>query len=329
MILAGDVGGTKTVLGLATNVGGAPRVDREEIFGNDEYPSFDDLLDDFLAGSRPVIDVACLAVAGPVLDGRVSMTNLPWEIEARALGKKLGAAHAHILNDLEATALAMLDLPPDALHQIQAGTTERGRGHVVVLAPGTGLGEAMLYWDGAHHHPVASEGGHADFAPIGPEQAALLAYLADRYEHVSYERVLSGPGLVSIYEFLRDTGRAASCPAVERTISEPAAAISTAALNGSAPICTRALDLFVRILGAKAGNLALQAVATGGVFVAGGIAPKILPVLGDGRVREAFVAKGRHRRLLDRIPFHVALEPRASFLGAARFALQVEGAVSA
>jgi glucokinase len=197
-----------------------------------------------------------------------------------------------------------------------------------VLAPGTGLGEATLCWDGKRHHPVASEGGHVDFAPIGPEQVALLGYLNDRYEHVSYERVLSGPGLVSIYAFLRDTGRAEACPAVERTISEPAAAISAAALTGAAPICVHALDLFVRILGAKAGNLALQSMASGGVFVAGGIVPKILPALVDGRVREAFLAKGRHRRLLERMPLQVALEPRASFLGALRFALDVEDGVS-
>jgi len=328
MILAGDVGGTKTVLGVATSTDGTIEIVREETFGNDDYASFGDLLDDFLAGDRLMLDAVCLAVAGPVIGGRVAMTNLPWEIEARGLGERLGTTRTHLLNDLEATAVAMLHLAPESLREIQAGAGMERHGHVAVLAPGTGLGEAMLCWDGTRHQPVASEGGHVDFAPAGPEQIALLGYLADRFEHVSYERVLSGPGLVSIYEFLRDTGRAEACPEVERTIAEPAAAISAAALTGSPAICVRALDLFVRVLGAKAGNLALQVLATGGVFIGGGIPPKILPALVDGRFREAFLAKGRQRHLLERMPVQVALEPRASLLGAARFALGSSDRVS-
>jgi glucokinase len=280
MILAGDVGGTKTVLGVATSTDGTIEIVREETFGNDDYASFGDLLDDFLAGDRLMLDAVCLAVAGPVIGGRVAMTNLPWEIEARGLGERLGTTRTHLLNDLEATAVAMLHLAPESLREIQAGAGMERHGHVAVLAPGTGLGEAMLCWDGTRHQPV------------------------------------------------RDTGRAEACPEVERTIAEPAAAISAAALTGSPAICVRALDLFVRVLGAKAGNLALQVLATGGVFIGGGIPPKILPALVDGRFREAFLAKGRQRHLLERMPVQVALEPRASLLGAARFALGSSDRVS-
>ena len=330
MILAADIGGTKTVLGLVEGDEVHSRVAREWTCRNDRHDSFAKLLGEFLGDSPPPLAAACLAVAGPVLENRVVMTNLPWVLDASEIGDLLRIPRVRLLNDIEGAALAMLHLPPEHLREIQAGTGGVRRGHVVVIAPGTGLGEAILCWDGERHHPIESEGGHIDFAPQGPEQTALLEYLRQRFSHVSYERILSGPGILVLYEFLRDTGRADPVPDIEaHDTGDTAALISAAGLDGSQAICVRALDLFVRILGAKAGNLALVALALGGVFLGGGIPPKIVPALVDGRFRETFLDKGRHRHLLERMSVHVALEPRASFLGAARFGLRLAETVTA
>jgi glucokinase len=323
--VAADVGGTKTTIGVVTgppwDLGGA-RPHRAE---NARHESFGDLLAWALAeAGTPPVDVACIAVAGPVIDGAVSMTNLDWVVRADAIERATGARRVRLLNDLEATALGGLVVPAERTRVLQAGAAPAGGGHVVAIAPGTGLGEAILCWDGAAHLPVASEGGHVDFAPRGDLQTRLLGWLAARHGHVSYERILSGPGLVALHEFLREADGARESPEVHDLAgADPAAAISRAALEGSDPLCVAALDLFVRILGAKAGNLALEAIAFGGVLVAGGIPGQIVPALTDGRFLEAFLDKGRHRHLLERMPVTLVLEPDAAWLGAATFGIRL------
>lgn len=322
IVLAADVGATKTMIGIVSGppwdvVAATPR--RAE---NARFRSFEDLLVWALdAAGRPRIDVACIAAAGPVVGQTVSMTNLDWTLDAAAIERASGARRTRLLNDLEATALGALVVPPDKLRVLQRGAPPERGGHVVTIAPGTGLGEAILCWDGTVHHPVASEGGHVDFAPRGELQTKLLAWLAARHGHVSYERILSGPGLAAVYEFLRETGVAPEAPALRAALAagDPAAVISGAALDHSDPLCEAALDVFVRVLGAKAGNLALEALAFGGVFVAGGITAHVAPALADGRFLEAFRDKGRHRTLLERMPVSLVLEPNAAWLGAAAF----------
>jgi glucokinase len=325
-ILAGDLGGTKTLLALFRE-----RQDRFALLREASYPSrahatFEEILDAFLAaGTAERIDAACFDVAGPVSEGRVHTTNLPWTLDERVLASKLGTPRVKLLNDLEATAYGMLSLPTDALVTLHPGRSPARKGHIAVIAAGTGLGEAYLFFDGTQHHPMASEGGHADFAPRTELEVGLLRHLSDKLGgHVSYERVLSGPGLYAIYEFLRDTGFAPASESLERAIAggDPGAAISEAALTRAEPLASKALEMFCELYGAEAGNMALRGLTFGGVYVGGGIGPKILP-----RLREAFprgyLDKGRFRALLADIPVHLALEPRTALLGAAHYALRL------
>lgn len=325
-VLAADVGATKTTIGIVTGppwdlTGARPaRVENAGSHG------FEDVIRRALADAGgSAVDVACVAAAGPVIGSEVSLTNLDWTLRADAIGLATGARRVRLLNDLEATALGALVVGPERIRVIQRGAPPPGGGHVVAIAPGTGLGEAILCWDGVYHHPVASEGGHVDFAPRGELQARLLAWLGARHGHVSYERILSGPGLVAVYEFLRETGAAAESPALRDALAggDPAPAITRAALGASDPLAALALDVFVRVLGAKAGNLALQAVAFGGVLVAGGITSHVAAALADGRFLDAFLDKGRHRALLGRMPVSLVLDPDAAWLGAASFGVRL------
>lgn len=325
-ILAGDLGGTKTLLALFRERQERFALIREKSFPSRAHENFEEILDAFLAEGPPEkIDAACFDVAGPVFEGRVRTTNLPWTLDERLLADKLGTPRVKLLNDLEATAYGMLSLPADDLVVLHPGRTPARKGHIAVIAAGTGLGEAYLFFDGAQHHPMASEGGHADFAPRNDLEIGLLRYLRDKHrDHVSYERVLSGPGLHSIYEFLRDTGFAPAPDWLEQQIAtgDPGAAISEAALTRNEPLASKALDMFCELYGAEAGNMALRALTYGGVYVGGGIAPKILP-----RLREVFprgyLDKGRFRHVVEKIPVHVALEPRTALLGAAHYALRL------
>ena len=326
MILCGDIGGTKTHLALF----GADRP--AEPVGLATYASRDaadlgELLARYVPSAREPIEAGCFAIAGPVVDGRVETTNLPWVVEARALSARLGGRPVFLLNDLEALAYGTMLMTDAQLAVLNAGTPAP-HANVAVIAAGSGLGEAGLVWDGTRHLPFASEGGHADFAPRSPREAALLHHLAGRYGHVSYERVVSGPGLVNILEYLRNVEGLAVPAALAAALAgaDPAAAISSAALAGTAPIAVAALDLFAGIYGAEAGNLALKLKALGGVYVGGGIAPKILPKLRDGAFRAAFVDKGRFGELLAAISVRVVLEPRAGLYGAARYAAMQLGA---
>ncbi len=328
MILAADVGATKTALGLYDEAGLALRAVREERYRNDGFDAFEAILDRFLdSAGRPCLAVACFGVAGPVIENRVEFLNVPWALDAAALAERLGLERVVLLNDLAAAAYGMIHLPPERLVELAPGAGPGRRGNVAVIAAGTGLGEAFLYWDGAAHHPIATEGGHGDFAPTSDVEAALLEYLRDRFGgHVSYERVLSGSGVINIYEFLRDTGRGEEPPALRERLrgaaggGDPAPVISAAGLAGEFPLCVRALELFASIYGAEAGNLALKGLTLGGVYVGGGIAPKILAKLTDGAFVRAFCAKGRRAALLRDIRIVVATDPDAGRIGAAYFA---------
>jgi glucokinase len=320
MLLCGDIGGTKTTLALF-----APRHPRApvrlETYASTEVPGLERLLVRFLAGEPRAVAAACFGVAGPVRGGRVEATNIPWVIDAAALGAFLGGVPVFLLNDLEALAYGVDGLADADCVVLNAGRPEPG-GTRAVIAAGTGLGQAALVWAGTRWIAVASEGGHADFAPRSEREIALLHYLQGRHEHVSWEHVVSGPGLVHLVEFLRDVEGREVQPALAAALPGPdgGRAVTTAALDGTAPVAAAALDLFVRLYGAEAGNLALKLKATGGVWVGGGIAPQILPRLQDGAFREAFVAKGRFRKLLEAVPVRVILEPRTALLGAAAYA---------
>ncbi|MEO1752172.1 glucokinase [Thiofaba sp. EF100] len=322
MFLAGDIGGTKTVLALYILRGGELVREREVSVPSRDHAAFEDILDAFLGLDRPSLRAAAFGVAGPVVDGRCQTTNLPWVLEEAALGARLGCP-VRLLNDLEAAALGMLYLAPE--QRLPLSTARRGRdGMTAVIAAGTGLGEALLFWDGVRYHVQPTEGGHCDFAPNNAEEDALLVWLREKLGgHVSIERVLSGPGLFNIWSFLHDTRRVPMEDVTVQTITaavDPSAAIARLALDGADAACIHALTLFCRIYGAEAGNLALKSLARGGVLVGGGIAPKILPFLKQGAFMEGFLDKGRFRDLLASIPVEVVLEPRAPLIGAAHAA---------
>jgi glucokinase len=324
MFLAGDIGGTKTDLALFEESGDGLRPVREEIFSSQAYATFDLILAEF-SGRNPLGGLcgACFGVAGVVVDGRCQTTNLPWVLDERALADGLEVPRVKLLNDLEAAAYGMLFLRPEQVFVLQPGRAPGVKSNVAVIAAGTGLGEAMLYWDGTPHHPIASEGGHGDFAPRTPLEIELLRYLTAKFGgHVSYERVLSGPGFHNIYQFLRDCGHGTESPemAERLAVGDPNATIADLGLSGADPLCVATVELFTTIYGAEAGNLALRSVATGGVFVGGGIAPKLLPALRQGTFQRAFVEKGRYTEFMRKIAVSVALDPRAPLLGAAHYA---------
>jgi glucokinase len=320
MILAGDIGGTNARLAYFQRQNGHLRMLSERVFPSREYRELGEIVSKFLEDSATRPEIACFGIAGPVHNGRVETSNLPWVIEQSRLAKQIHLPATLLINDLEANAwgigaLSQQDLIP--LNRVAPST-----GNQAVIAPGTGLGEAGLFWNGSEHEVFASEGGHVDFAPQGDLQIELLRFLASRYEHVSYERILSGPGLVNVYEFLRDKGCGEEPAGFAAQLAQEdlAAAISHAALNGDNPRAEQALDLWISVYGAEAGNLALKTMATGGIFLGGGISPKILPKLTGPLFMRAFVSKGRLRPLLEGVPVHVITNDKAALLGAARCA---------
>jgi glucokinase len=321
MILAGDIGGTSTRLAVFELRHNALRAVVEHTYASRAHPGLREIVSRFVAEHKPDIAHASFGIAGPVVDGRVKTPNLPWVVDARELADELGLAAAALLNDLEAKAYGVAALTASDLVTLNAGAPGAA-GNAAVIAAGTGLGEAGLYWDGQRHRPFAAEGGHADFAPRNPMEIELLRYLLQTHKHVSYERVLSGPGLHNIYKFLRDTGWGKETAAVVEAMHsrDPAAVISQAGLDGSCRLCLRALDLFVAIYGAAAGNLALKVMARAGVYIGGGIAPKILAQLRGPAFMDAFTAKGRLKSLCESIPVRVILNPKTALLGSARYA---------
>jgi glucokinase len=321
MILAGDIGGTSTRLAVFEVRNNALRTVVERTYPSREHAGLREIVSRFVAEHRPDIEHASFGIAGPVVVGRVKTPNLPWVIDAQDLADELGLAAIGLLNDLEANAYGVAALAASDLVTLNAGAPGAA-GNAAVIAAGTGLGEAGLYWDGKRHRPFAAEGGHADFAPRNALEIELLRYLLQTHEHVSYERVLSGPGLHNIYKFLRDTGNAKERAAVVEDMRsrDPSAVISKAALEGSCELCVRALNLFVAIYGAAAGNLALKIMASAGVYIGGGIAPKIVAKLKGPAFMDAFTAKGRLKPVCESIPVRVILNPKTALLGTARYA---------
>jgi len=326
MILAGDVGGTKTLIGLFEQEGGRLRSVRKQTFPSQDFGALEEILQRFFRKERrPALRSACFGVAGPVVAGRSKITNLPWQLDESRLAAELQVPRVKLLNDLEATAHAMRHLPPAQLSVLQRGLKREG--NIAVIAAGTGLGEACLYWDGETHHAIASEGGHADFAPRTDQEIELLRYFAPKFGgHVSYERVLSGDGLYNIYKFLRDCGHGIEPPWLTEQLKssdDPPVVISEVGLSGKAPLCIEALNLFSSIYGAETGNLVLKFLALSGAFVAGGIAPKILATLQNGSFMSGFIDKGRFSELMRNTEVHMAMNPKAPLIGAAQFALRL------
>ena len=320
MILAGDIGGTKTNIAFFED-GGRPEVVAQQTFPSREHAGLEEIVGQFISHHALRVRHAAFGVAGPVRNGRCEATNLPWVVDAATLAAELGIRDVWVINDLEASAYGIAALAPTDLVTISSGAADAA-GNAAIIAAGTGLGEAGLYWDGRMHHPFATEGGHANFGASDAVEAELLHWLSAQFGHVSWERLVSGPGLLNIYRFLRDTGRGEEPAwlAEEMRAEDPAAVISRAAQSGKSPLCLEALDRFMGLYGSEAGNLALKTMATGGVYVGGGIAPKNLDKLKDGTFMKRFVAKGRMQKLLEAMPVNVILNDKTALLGAARCA---------
>lgn len=322
MILAGDIGGTKTNLGLFSEQNGRLAPVSARGFVSHEYSGLEALVREFLAGSTGV-SAACFGVPGPVVGGEAKTTNLPWLLETAALKADLGISALYLINDLQATAWGLETLAPGDILELNPRTT-KSAANAALIAAGTGLGEAVLFWDGRRLVPSASEGGHADFAPHNALETELYSYLNGKFGHVSWERVLSGPGFFNLYDFLKESGRGREIPAIRERMNteDPAAVISSVGLSGECGLCRDALELFVSLYGAEAGNLALRSLSFGGLYVGGGIAPKIARKLVEGGFMKAFLAKGRMAPLLAGIPVRVVLNEKTALLGAARYAAE-------
>ena len=326
MILAGDVGGTKVHLALYNFVGGRLGLVREHKFPSSEYASLDEVVKAFQAqvGEKEEIVAACFGCPGPVRDGRLKLTNLPWTLDERELEKSVGIEHIFLINDLEANGYGIPELAPDKIFTLHEGDPA-AVGHRGLVSAGTGLGEALLIWDAKtqRHRPLASEGGHCDFAPRDDREIALLQYLRRTLKgRVSFERVVSGIAIKGVYEFLRDDQKMDE-PAWLRERMEkedPNAVIGQCGEDGSSEICAETLRIFVSAFGAEAGNVALKVLAMGGMYLGGGIAPKILKTMESGEFTKAFLDKGRLSPLLEAIPVRVILDETCALLGAAAFA---------
>ncbi len=329
MILAGDVGGTKTRLGLFSADRGLGRAVAEAACRNSEYPDFETILEKFLARSGRTVRGACLGVAGPVVDGQCRLTNLHWVIAEKGIAERFSIPSVRLINDLEATARAVPLLSSADLKILNPGCSVP-EGNKAVIAPGTGLGEAFLVWDGKRFRAHATEGGHADFAPGSALERDLLAELKKKRGHVSTESVCSGKGIARIYRFLKsrepEEGPSELAGKLSR-VDDPAPVIVAAAVSGSpsSNLCRKTVELFVSILGAEAGNLALKVSATGGVYLAGGISLAVLPFLERGGFMEAFRRKGRLAEYMSRIPVSLILEPNPALIGAAAFGFEAFG----
>jgi len=321
MILAGDIGGTNTRLALFDGSATKPAVAVIEVFPSRGHSGPEEILREFRAHHGDPIEAASFGIAGPVRNGRTHTPNLPWVVDSASMAEVLGLMKVDLLNDLEANAHGIAVLGPQDLAVLHPGSPE-ACGNRALISAGTGLGEAGLLADGNDYRPYPSEGGHCDFAPRDETEIDLLRHLMARFGHVSFERVLSGPGLYNIYQFFRDTGRAEepSWLADELRERDPSTVISQHGLKGDCDLCVISLDLFVSFYGAEAGNLALKAMATGGLFIGGGIAPKILPKLREPVFLKAFTDKGRVSAVLEAIPVSVILNDKTALLGAARVA---------
>ena len=322
MILAGDVGGTKARLALYQLEDGKLMRQQMETFVSRDFASLEDIIRTFLCKNSCSPAKACFGVPGPVMKGHAQVTNLPWLLDEARIAAGLSISSFKLLNDLVATAMAIPLLAQDGLVTLHKGEPVDEGATCAVLAPGTGLGMAFLHNDSGRCRALASEGGHVDFAPTTEVEIKLLKYLKAKFGRVSYERVLSGPGLVNIYNFLKESGFAPEPPELEKRLQreDPAAVISTAGEGGQYELCVKALDIFASILGSQAGNIVLATLATGGVYLGGGIPPKICEKLQDGTTVSAYLKKGRLSELVKATPLYVILNDHAALLGAAYFA---------
>jgi glucokinase len=313
LILAGDIGGTKTNLGLFDIQQNTLSKTFDKRYPSGEHKGLEEIVADFLQVSGAKPDSASFGIAGPVVDGRVRTGNLPWIVDGATMAKQLGLQRVRLLNDLEAAAFGISVMTPADLDLLHAGVSAPQAPRAVIAA-GTGLGEAILFWDGTRHLPTATEGGHADFAPQTAQQADLWKYVKARSEFVSAELILSGRGFKTLHEFLDPTVRH---PGFDDTSADPAAEITRRALAKECPVCIAAMSLWIDIYGSEAGNLAVRTVARGGLYIAGGIALKILPLLKDGRFMTAMQHKEKMTDFLAQVPVHVVLDEECPLKGAA------------
>jgi glucokinase len=320
-VLAGDIGGTKTRLAIFDVAGVKLHSVIERTYPSGDFATLDDIIEDFLSTGDSLPEAACFGIAGPVRNNEVNVTNLPWRISAAEIGARFRFGRVALLNDLEANAWGLRALEEMDFRILSAGV-DNPAGNAAIIAAGTGLGEAGLYRDGERWRPFATEGGHTDFSPGSELEIELLRFLMTRYGHVSWERLVSGPGLVNIHDFLVHTRKhtVAGWLREDMQAHDPAAAISRAAQSGRDELCVEALELFVRLYGVEAGNLALKMMASGGMYLGGGIAPKILEQLESGAFMAAFRAKGRMQGLLDHMPVRVILNDRTALYGPAVYA---------
>jgi glucokinase len=321
MILAGDVGGTKVHLALYDFTNGKLTHARDERYAAKEYKGLAEIVKEFLGSDKA--SSACFGVPGPVRDGRLRLTNLPWTLDSRELSSGLDIPHVFLINDLEANGYGIAELSADQIYTLSEGDSSQV-GNRALIAAGTGLGEGLLTWNGRHHIPYPSEGGHSDYAPRNEDEIDLLRFLKHKYNgRISFERVVAGMGMTNIYEFLRDV-KGVEEPAwlAEKIASVPDvnAVITEMGLAAKSELCEKTLDMYVSAYGAEAGNLALKVLSVGGLYVGGGIAPRILEKLKDGTFIKAFTDKGRLSQLLINMPVRVILESRAALMGAAAFA---------
>jgi glucokinase len=321
MILAGDVGGTKVDLALYDFNNGKLKSTREKIYPAKDYPGLEVIVKEFLGSDK--VTAACFGVPGPVRDGRLRLTNLPWTLDTRELSAGLVIDHVFLINDLQANGFGIAELADNQILTLNEGDSSVD-GNRALISAGTGLGQCFLVWDGHKHIPYPSEGGHADFAPRNEDEIDLLRFLKQEYNgRVSFERIVSGIGLSNVYEFLREVrGMDEPTWLAERiaAVPDPNAVITELALTAKSEICEKALDMFVSSYGAEAGNLALKILTVGGLYVGGGIAPRIVEKLKDGTFMKAFTDKGRLSQLLINMPVRIILESRAALLGAASYA---------
>jgi len=323
VILAGDVGGTKTLLAIYEADQESYRCIKKQRYASADYQTFTGLLAAFLGDVEGLqVTAACIGVAGPIVNGDCVTTNLPWVLTRQAISEQLGAQQVCLLNDLEATAWGVLDLPEQHFVELNPDAQYQS-GNSAVVAAGTGLGEAIIAWDGAAHHVIATEGGHTDFAPTNEQEIALLQFMMKKHpEHVSSERLISGEGLINIYQFLKTLNYAEALPQTEQQMAErdPAAVIGEVGIEGGDVLCVDALTLFCRLYGAESGNLALKCLPYAGIYLAGGIGAKILPFLKNGEFMQGFLAKGRYRSILQKISIKVCTNPEVALLGALSYA---------
>jgi glucokinase len=323
MILAGEIGATRTRLAAFDTEGNNLQQVAEKTYASQTHSGLPDIIADFILTEGIPVHSACFGVAGPVKKGRSKISNLPWTIDARDLGRQLKLETVGLLNDLEAYAYGVDALGERDFVTLNEGS-EDSEGNRAVISARTGLGMAGLYWDGFRHHPFACEGGHADFAPRNALEMELLAYLQKKHGRISCERILSGPGIKNIYDFLRDSGKAEEPQWLKDQMAaapDPPALISQLALEGKAAICDQALSIFVSVYGAETGNCALNFLSTGGIFLGGSIAAKIVPKMRAPIFMQSFLDKGRMSTLLQEMPVKIVLNDDAGIMGSARYTL--------